>query len=94
MHPLHKWKLDKYKAQFPGLNSEQALQLAIEAEQFKNDCGPMDPAFEYFANQQHVFTQYAELLAEEEAEAQKIAKETPTEFAARHLAGMNWEEKK
>lgn len=40
---------------------EEWLKLALEAEQAKCDCGPFDPAFEWFCAQERRFTEAAEL---------------------------------
>ena len=62
---LQERKLEFYRERLGAMTSAEALQLAIEAEQTKNDVGPFDTAFEYFANQQVVFEKYEHLLEEE-----------------------------
>lgn len=66
MHALEQWKLDKYKTEVGKLTSEEALTLALEAEQFMKDCGPFDPAFAFFSNQYRMMLDYADLLDKEE----------------------------
>ena len=62
MTPLEKRKLEAYKQKIGELTIDDALMLAIEAEEHKIACGPFDPAFSYMFNQQRMFEEYALLL--------------------------------
>lgn len=46
----------------PELYIDEAIQLAIEAEEHKIACGPFDQAFGWMATQQHALEEYALLL--------------------------------
>ena len=59
-------KLEKYKNHIGLMTSEQALQLALNAEQIAKDCGPFDIAFEHIKRQQLTFEEYALLLEKAE----------------------------
>lgn len=48
------------------ITAEEALALAINAEQIKVDCGPFDPAFPRFEEEQRLLELLA-LLIEKEA---------------------------
>lgn len=68
MTPMQKWKLDRYKKNFGEMTIDEAMQLAIEAEEHKIACGPFDQAFGWMANQQHALEEYALLLEKEHHE--------------------------
>lgn len=59
-------KLEMYKSRIGLMTSEQALQLALDAEQIAKDCGPFDIAFEQMKRQQLTFEEYALLLEKAE----------------------------
>lgn len=63
---LEAFKLEHYRKNFGHMSSANALQLALEAEQTARDCGPFDPAFTYFIDQQHRLEAYSQLLEKEE----------------------------
>lgn len=49
------------------MNSDEALSLALEAESFKNACGPADIAWPKFARDQERLEEMALLLEKEES---------------------------
>lgn len=59
-------KLEMYKSKIGAMTSEQALTLALEAEQIAKECGPFDVAYEQFKRQQITFEEYALLLEKAE----------------------------
>jgi hypothetical protein len=61
-------RLNHYRGRFGAMTSEEALLIALDADQFKRDMGPFDPAFRKFAQDEIDFTSYAELLEKEENE--------------------------
>lgn len=65
MNLLETKKLEIYKSRIGLMTSDQALELALEAEQFAKDCGPFDVAFGYMKHQQRTFEEYALLLEKE-----------------------------
>jgi hypothetical protein len=62
-------KLRLYKKRIGAMTAAEALELAMESEQFMRDCGPFDAAFEHFARSCREMTNYAELLEKEEQSA-------------------------
>lgn len=54
--------LEKRIGPFLQLNSNQALERAIDCEFVMNDCGPFDPAFAHFAQRSHDWLSAAEIL--------------------------------
>ena len=74
MTDLERRKLRMLREQYPGfLTANEALELAIYAEQTKRDCGPGDPAWRRFSYEQHAMETMA-LLLEKEAAAAKAAR--------------------
>ncbi len=65
MTELERMKLAKFKANVGYVTIEEAIALAIEAEEHKRAVGPLDGTFLYMANQQRVFEEYALLLEKE-----------------------------
>lgn len=63
LNKMERYRLGIYqKAYGASLTSEEALLLAINAEQIKLDCGAFDPAFSKFAVEQRHFEEMALLL--------------------------------
>lgn len=52
----------KLGSEILSLTPDQALELAIQAEGFKNDMDPLDPHRLHFANQERAWTEIASLL--------------------------------
>jgi hypothetical protein len=68
MTELERRKLRMLREQYPGfLTADEALRLALEAEQIKRDCGPGDPAWQRFAYEQQAMETMALLLEKEAA---------------------------
>lgn len=68
MTELERRKLRMLREQYPGfLTADEALALALHAEQIKRDCGPSDPAWQRFAYEQHAMEAMALLLEKEAA---------------------------
>lgn len=68
MTEFERRKLLALRGQYPGfISAEEALELAINAEKMKRDCGPFDPAFEYFSREQQAMETFALLLEKEAA---------------------------
>lgn len=59
-------KLEMYRKQIGAMSADEALALALESEQFANDCGRGDIAYPTFNRQKEIFINYAELLEKEE----------------------------
>lgn len=55
-------KLEFLTKKYGHFTKEEALQLAIEAEQYCRDCGPFDQAYSYFKQEQLALEDYALLL--------------------------------
>lgn len=67
MHPdLSRLKLKYYINRYGEITYDEAVQLAKEAEQTATDCGPMDPAFIYFAKQVRDMWKFASVRNETE----------------------------
>lgn len=64
--PLERAKLGKYIASVGRMTVDEALSLAVEAEQFAKDVGVHDMAYAKFSNDSRHFLQYAELLEKEQ----------------------------
>ena len=62
MTDINTMKLSLYQKKFGEMTSEEALHIAIEAEQFCKDCGPHDQAYQHFSRQKHDFEKYALIL--------------------------------
>jgi len=62
MNELERIRLARLKKELGEISVEEALDLAILAEDYKNMCGPFDEAYPTFAKQQVVFEEYALLL--------------------------------
>lgn len=60
--PLQKFKLTLLREQIGDLTLEDALNLALSAEQIKRDCGFGDPASNHFAIEQQELFEMAYLL--------------------------------
>lgn len=67
MTQLEIWKLERLRKEFGSLNSDEALSLALEAESFKNACGPADITWPKFARDQERLEEMALLLEKEES---------------------------
>lgn len=68
---LEQWKLNRLQAKLGKIeSSDEALQLAIEAERIKKDCGPWGPHFPYFAQSQIDLEQLATLLEKQSHDPQ------------------------
>ena len=59
---MEHWKIQKLQEKFGSMRSQEALNLAIDAEYFTNACGPFDVAFPKFKKEQNEFEEYALLL--------------------------------
>ena len=68
MNAYDKQELIRYRESLGDMSSNEALQLAIDAEQIAKDCGPQDIAFIRFKREQVVFETYAQLLEKKENE--------------------------
>lgn len=66
MNTSERAMLQRYKDTFGIMTSMEALAIAIESEEMTNQCGPSDPATDYFIREQRAFEHYAELLEKEE----------------------------
>lgn len=55
-------KLLHFERKYGKLTKDEALQLAIDADKFKTDCGVFDIAFSKFAEDTRGMLEYAELL--------------------------------
>ena len=62
MNELEKIRSACLKKELGEISVEEALDIAISAEDYKNMCGPFDLAYPGFAQQQIVFEEYALLL--------------------------------
>lgn len=62
MSPLEQGKLVMYRVALGPMSTDMALAHAIDAEQTAKACGPYDPAFVRFKDDQRSFETYAELL--------------------------------
>lgn len=67
LNAVEQRKLSKYLEHVGRMTSDEALQLALEAEQIAKDVGPTDYAFAKFKNDEIHFFEYAELLEKEAA---------------------------
>lgn len=65
MTNLERLSLKILTERYGELSTEEALDLAINAEQIKLECGPTDPAFLHFAEEAQTLEIYA-LLREKE----------------------------
>lgn len=63
-----KQTLDALKQKVGKLTSEEALELAIQADDFLKTMGSSDPAYQHFFQQRAGFLLYAELVEKEEVE--------------------------
>ncbi|MGL4261907.1 MAG: hypothetical protein ACRCTX_09835 [Afipia sp.] len=72
MNELEKIKLSRLKQRLGEMSSEEALNIALSAEEYKKMCGAFDQATPMFAEQLRTFEEYAFLLEKEE----QIAKTT------------------
>jgi hypothetical protein len=63
---LSRLKLKYYINRYGEITYDEAVQLAKEAEQIATDCGPMDPAFIYFAQQVRDMWKFASVRNETE----------------------------
>ncbi len=66
INTFEKHKLTKLRTIYGAMSSLDALDAAIEAEEFKRLVGPFDFAFEKYARDQLNYTEYALLLEKEE----------------------------
>lgn len=66
LNPFEEFKLVRHKARIGILSIDECLELAIQAEQFKNDVGPFDIAFHHFADDAIRLEEYAYLLEKEQ----------------------------
>jgi hypothetical protein len=57
-------KLQMFKKTYgiDGMSKDEALDLAIQADQFAKDCGPFDPASSKFAEDARRYFEIAECL--------------------------------
>jgi len=62
MTPKQLSTLESYQRALGTMTSQEALEIAIQAEQFAKDCGVSDIAYPRFAHEAKVFLDYAELL--------------------------------
>lgn len=51
----------------PLMTADEALLLAIEAEQTAKDCGPGDPAFLHFAKEARMLENFAYLIEKKDS---------------------------
>jgi hypothetical protein len=63
---LEKFKIDRCRKAYGDMTSDEALLCALQAEQFKKNCGPGDIAFGHFSNEQTYMEEFAMLLEKEE----------------------------
>jgi hypothetical protein len=66
MTPLEQLKLRKHREHFGDLTATEALQQALGKEQTKKDCGPFDPAYGLFSDEQRNLEEMALLLEKEQ----------------------------
>lgn len=55
-------RLAMFKAELGEMNSDEALNIAVEFESTMKAVGPFDIAFQYFSEMKHKFEKYAEIL--------------------------------
>lgn len=65
MNKFEVFKLGFYASKFGHMSSDEALLIAIDAEQFAKSVGPFDVAYEHFIKQRNDFEAYALLLEKE-----------------------------
>jgi hypothetical protein len=66
MTKLEVMKLKHYRDRLGPMTSNEALTIALGAEQTRLDIGAFDPAASHFTQEQIDFLNYAELLEKEE----------------------------
>lgn len=63
MDPVIELILDKYKEHYGPMTSEEAMTLAVEADEHCCILGPFDPAYGYFNRERGELERYAYLLS-------------------------------
>lgn len=59
---LQMWKFAQFKATFGPMSAQEALELAIDAEQYKKTLDYTDPAWNHFSQQMRMLEEYACLI--------------------------------